>query len=132
MSKMKNIYTTDFESFARKAFRILKPGERLGDDPYLGYLCYVAEQIAKGLSPWTVINLPPGHLKTFLFSIAMVAWILMKNPTKSIMVVTNAQDLAEEITRSIRTILRSEWFRSLCNTRIDKERTSVGDFRTTD
>ena len=130
-SKLDSICRRDFESFMRKAFKELHPGKTLSFDPYLTYLCQVAERIATGERPRTVINLPPGHLKTFLFSTALVAWILMHDPTNRIMVVTNAQDLAEQITYSIRDILRSGWFKRLSNTRIKGDRKSASDFMTT-
>ena len=130
MSNLNSVFRTDFESFMRKCFRILNPGQKLGTDPYLGHLCYVAERIANGDERRVVVNLPPGHLKTFLFSIAMVAWILARDPTKRIIVVTNAQPLAEQITFSIREIMRSDWFSQLCDTRLLSKRESVGDFMT--
>jgi predicted phage terminase large subunit-like protein len=130
MSNLNSVFRTDFESFMRKCFRILNPGQKLGNDPYLSHLCYMAEQIANGNERRVVVNLPPGHLKTLLFSIAMVAWILARDPTKRIIVVTNAQPLAEQITFAIREIMRSAWFRELCETRLLSDRASVGDFMT--
>ena len=131
MSRLNAIYRTDFEAFMRKCFRFLNVGQRLGDDPYLVYLCYVAAQIAKGWIRRQVINLPPAHLKTFLFSIAMVAWILARDPTKRIMIVTNANALAEQITYAIRDIMRSGWFKELSDTRLAADWASAADFKTT-
>src|SRR4051794_14992316 len=121
----------DFTSFTRRCYRILFPGQKLDDSGYLEYLCYIAERIAKGENRRQVINLPPAHLKTFLFSIALVVWILARDATKRIMVMTNAQPLAEQITYAIREIMRSSWFKELSDTRLAPDRASAADFMTT-
>jgi hypothetical protein len=73
MTNLNAILRTDFGAFLDKCFRHLNPGEVLSDDDYLAYLCYIATLIATGENRRQIVNLPPAHLKTLLFSIAMVA-----------------------------------------------------------
>jgi predicted phage terminase large subunit-like protein len=130
MTNLNAILRTDFGAFLDKCFRHLNPGEVLSDDDYLTYLCYIATRIATGENRRQIVNLPPAHLKTLLFSIAMVAWILARDGTKRIMVVTNAQPLAQQITYAIREIMRSKWFKEMSDTRLSGDYFSAGDFMT--
>jgi hypothetical protein len=94
----------------RKAFYDDHNGEKLGKEPYIGHLCYHFELFTKGETKRLVVNLPPRHLKTFLGSICLTAWLLAHNPSARIMVVAFGDKLAEEITFRIRHILRSDWY----------------------
>jgi predicted phage terminase large subunit-like protein len=76
------------------------------------------------------VALPPRHLKTFLASVCLAAWILAHDPSARILIVSYGQELADKIAYDIRTILQSEWFRRLFRTRIN--RAKLNDLVTTD
>lgn len=59
-----NLIRDDFPSFVRKAFRYDHDGRKLGNEPYINYLCNELERVADGETRRLVINLPPRHLKT--------------------------------------------------------------------
>ena len=127
--EMKNVLRRDFLAFARKAILELS-GTKLGKDPYLEYLATELLEFVDGKRKRLLINLPPRHLKTYLCSVCLAAWKLAHEPKAKIMVVTYAEQLAENIAYNVRAILQSAWFKETFRTRIAKERSAVRDFAT--
>lgn len=118
------------ESFARMSFRHLHDGHELGDDPYCAYVC---RMLAKVRNPGAriVLNMPPRHLKTYLASIFLPAWLLAWNPAERIIIVTYSEQLALHIAYQVRKILQSRWYMAYFATRVADDRTRVADFATT-
>lgn len=128
--ELKALLRRDYLSFARKAILELE-GNRIGVEPYLKYLADGLKQFADGETPRLIVNLPPGHLKTWLGSICLAALMLAHDPSLKIMIVTHGEDLSKTIARNIRAILQSDWFRELFATRIKKDHAAITDFGTT-
>jgi predicted phage terminase large subunit-like protein len=126
-----DLIRNDLPSFVRKAFYYDHGGTKLGNEPYIDYLCFELNKVATGETRRLVINLPPRHLKTFLGAIYLPAWVLAHDPAAKIMIVTNNDKLTEYITYHIRRILRSPWFKKAFKTRLAEDRARVGDFATT-
>jgi predicted phage terminase large subunit-like protein len=127
MNNISQSIRTDFVAFVQRAFRQLK-GERLVMDPYIEYLC---ETIADR-SRRHIINLPPRHLKTTIGSICLSAWTLGRNPHTKVMVLAGSEELAEEISRPVRDLMRTEWFmKAFPTTRLSKSKSRKMDFATT-
>ena len=120
----------NFFSFAHKAVRELE-GTRLGDDQYLRYLARELSLVAEGKTRRLIVNLPPGHLKTWLASVCLSAWLLAHDPSLKIIIVTHAEHLSKTIARNIRSILQSSWFKEVFASRIKKGHAEVTDFGTT-
>ena len=116
-------------AFAIKAFAQLQPGKELVVHDYIKFLAYHLEAVATGKRRRVVITLPPRHLKTFLASICLPAWILAHDPSAKILLLSYGQELADKIAYSIREILRSAWFCRLFKARIAKR--VLTDFITT-
>src|ERR1700684_3684080 len=95
--KAAQLIRADYGSFVRRVFRYMHDGETLGEEPYIDYLCHELYMVADGKTNRLVINLPPRHLKTFLASICLAAWMLAKKPSTRIIVVTYNDKLAEKI-----------------------------------
>ena len=55
-----------------------------------------------------IINVPPRYLKSHLASVAFPAWCLGHKPSKQILCVSYAQDLADKLARDCRRIMTSE------------------------
>jgi hypothetical protein len=121
---------TNFLAFAMKAFNKLYQGEKLVAHNYVRLLASHLEQVAEGKSKRLVVTLPPRHLKTFLGSICLTAWILGKRPSAQILILSYGQEHADNIAHSIRGILKSGWYRQFFKTRIAKSK--LNDFHTTD
>jgi predicted phage terminase large subunit-like protein len=86
---------------------------------------------AAGKTTRTIVNLPPGTAKSFIFAVCLPAWTLAHDPSASIMVVEHSKKLAKDTTRRILKILTSKMFRRNFPTRIDERWKGAGDFGTT-
>ncbi len=130
MLTAKPLIRIDFGSFVRKAFRHAHDGEKLGDDPYIDFLCHELEQVARKKRRRMIVNLPPRHLKTFLGSVCLAAWILGRRPATRIMIVTYNEKLAEDIAYRVRDIMQTDWYERAFETRLAGDRNRVNDFVT--
>jgi predicted phage terminase large subunit-like protein len=119
----------NFLSFARKAIREHQ-GTKLGDDQYLQYLADELDQFAENKTHRLIVNLPPGHLKTWLASTCLTAWLLAYDPSLNVIIVTHAEHLSKKIARNIRSIVQSSWFKEVFASRIEKGHAEVTDFGT--
>ena len=129
-NELKAMYRNDFVAFARKAILALR-GSRVSHDRYLEYLANILMEFLAGVFKRLIINLPPRHLKTDFCSICLAAWILAHNPKAKIMILSCTEELAEKIARSIRAILKAEWFHEVFSIKIKKGHGKVTHFSTT-
>ncbi|MGP0092363.1 MAG: hypothetical protein ACLPKB_20745 [Xanthobacteraceae bacterium] len=131
-SEFQSLLRTNFQSFVRKAHAELNSGEKLGDEPYIDHICDGLVECGPRSGGRLVINLPPGHAKTFIITICFAAWTLAHHPSAKIIIVTCGEHLAKDIAYKVREILRQPWFKEIFDTRVAKDRSSVLDFATTD
>jgi hypothetical protein len=131
MNDHAKLFLRDFESFVRMAFRGANDGQELGDEPYIAYVCRrIAEATEDGAR--CVVNMPPRHLKTFIGSVCLSAWLLARNPAEKIIIVTYSEQLARDIAYGVRSILRTSWYKKFFpRTHLAEDRTRVSDFATT-
>ena len=130
MSEMTSILRKDFLAFARKAI-YENEGTKISRDRYLEVVATKLMEFAEGTTKRILVNLPPRHLKTQLGSVCLAAWILAHKPNTKIIVVAYSEELAEQIARSIRSILQAGWFKELFDTRIAKGHAKAKNFATT-
>jgi hypothetical protein len=126
-----SLIANDFPSFVRECHKICRGGQTLSNDPYLLHVFAMAEDIAAGHVNKAVVNMPPGTAKSFIFAVALPAWMLAHNPSTSVMIVEHSKKLARDTTRNIRRIMLSDSFRRNFKTRIDDGWKGAGDFGTT-
>lgn len=123
---------SDFSAFHHRAFLELNPGRKLAGKHFTSALCYAVAKFAETPGGRAIINVPPGHGKTLTATICLAAWLLAKDPSIKIMILSNSEDLAEMIARDIRKILRARWYREAFSfTRLAKGHESVRNFGTT-
>src|SRR5262249_29476400 len=103
----------DFPSFVMACHKICRDGETLNDDPYLKLAFSTAEDIAEGVVPRAIVNLPPGTAKSFIFAVCLPAWCLAHSAKTSVLVVEHSKKLAKDTTRNIWKILQSDLFRRI-------------------
>ena len=121
----------DVLTFANQAHVELY-GARLGEDWYLRLLAYDVERIVSGETNRYLANLPPGHGKTFFFSVVLAALVLGRNPSARILIVSYGEELATEICRKIRAILQASWYReTFPKTILAKDQKAARNFATT-
>lgn len=99
---------------------------------YLFAMCHALERAVDGDRQRLVISLPPRYLKSITASVALVAWLLGRDPALKIMVATYSAELAREHAQACRTIMESTWYQRLFpNTRLSQRTNRQLDFRTT-
>ncbi|THD61114.1 MAG: hypothetical protein E7813_22245 [Bradyrhizobium sp.] len=130
MINFQTLLQTDFLSFLQNAHHEVN-GSKLDNDPYLRLLADDVQGIADGTIRRYLCNLPPGHAKTFTFSVSLPAWILAHNPAAKILILSYGEDLAIPIARTIRNVVASQWFRrAYPATQLAKDHRAAGDFGT--
>lgn len=102
----------DFASFVGKAATSLVPG-KLAWNWHLDAICHALEQVRLGKTRRLIINLPPRSLKSVIASVAFPAFVLGHDPSKRIICVSYAQDLATKHSNDFRTLIGHGWYRSL-------------------
>jgi predicted phage terminase large subunit-like protein len=121
---------SNFELFARAAFRYLHDGRELGNEPYIEYLCV---RLARAVEPGarTVFNLAPRHLKTLLGAVFLPTWLLARDPTEKIIILAYSEQIARDSSYLVRKLLQWEFYQKNFSTRLAADRTRVWDFLTT-
>jgi predicted phage terminase large subunit-like protein len=124
-----NLIRSDFSAFVRHAFRMVH-GEKLGNQPYVDHLCYVISRLIEGAINRLLINLPPQHLKSFVGTICLAAYLLGKNPRLRIIVTAYNDPFAEALCGKIRSMMQSPWYQQAFTTRIKDGHSRANDFET--
>ena len=78
-----------------------------------------------------MVNLPPRHLKTFASSVCLPAYILARQPSAKVLVITYGENLAGDIAHGTRELMRTAWYNSAFSTRLAHNRNRVTDYATT-
>jgi phage terminase large subunit-like protein len=120
----------DYGTFVQLGHKILR-NQPLGNDRYLEYSYYIAQEFALGNRTRVIVNMPPGFGKTTIFSIDLIAWPLAHDPTLRIVFVAHDASLAREIASAVRKIMKSPEFQRIFSVRIEKGYDTADDFRTT-
>jgi phage terminase large subunit-like protein len=120
----------DYLAFVQLCHGILR-NSTLDEDKYLEYSCHIAQEFAEGSRTRVIVNMPPGFAKTTIFSICLIAWLFAHDPTLRIMLTTHDGPLAKEAAYAVRKIMKSEEYRRIFSTRIERGYDTVDDFRTT-
>jgi hypothetical protein len=113
------IFRQDFIAFFRKAYEILDPGDTLIWGWYLEAIARYLED-CRGKRARKIINAPPQSLKSFIVSVAWVAFILMRDPAHRFICCSYSGDLAAKFHAYCRRLMESDWYCNLCPTRLAK------------
>lgn len=103
----------NFYIFAKQAFVELHPGVQLDEAPYIEALAFAIQEVADGRNRRLNINVPPRHLKSFLVSVALPAWLMGRDPSFKTLFAAYGQDLADEHGRNFLKLVRTPFFRDL-------------------
>ena len=127
------ILRQDFLAFAKAAFALLNPTEILSHEWCLEAIARVLVS-NNGKRVRQIINAPPRCLKSFLVSVAWVAFKLGHEPTHKFICASYSQELAIPLSRECRRLMESDWYCSLFSTRLDTSTeheliTTQGGFR---
>ncbi|MEO8546918.1 MAG: hypothetical protein ABI422_00985, partial [Sphingomicrobium sp.] len=103
----------DFNVFVERVFHELEGSAPYLDNFHIAMVCAELEAVRAGELRRLAIALPPRSLKSIIVSIAFPAWLLGHNPENRIICASYGQQLAEDLARDCRQVMRSDWFRHL-------------------
>ena len=96
---------------------------------YVNFIVCYLEQFMRGDIKRLLVNLPGRHLKTFMCSVCLPAFMLGTDPTLKFLIVAHNEELAEDIVRQVREIMQSPWYRAVFKTRLDPRHSKKDDFK---
>lgn len=117
MTEIEYMYRMKFRCFVDFAFRELHPGEPFLDNWHVQLMADLLEFAWRSLDPATcrrmIFNLPPDSLKTVVCSIAFPAWVLGRDPQKSVLIVSETPQHALEIQDRCADLMSSKRYQSI-------------------
>jgi len=124
---VQHLLANDFPTFIRMCFKTLNPGSNFEDNWHILAIAWHLEQVRLGNIKRLIITMPPRSLKSISATVAFSAFIHGNDPTKHVISVSYGQDLSVKFQNDYRTILTSQWFKSIfpnckINPRKDTER----------
>src|SRR5215469_17940378 len=122
----------DFTTFAARCFCDLNPQTELALNWHIELIAAKLMAVRQGKIRRLIINLPPRSLKSLLASVAFPAWCLGHDHSAQLLCVSYAQDLADKLARDCRSIMTSQWYRRVFQTRLAPHRQALQEFITTD
>ena len=75
----------DFTTFAARCFHELNPQAELAMDWHIEVIAAALTAVPEGKIRRLIINLPPGHLKSLMASVAFPAWCLCHDPSAQLL-----------------------------------------------
>lgn len=104
---------SDLNAFIRQSFRELYPGKEFLENWHIDAITYCLQEAWEGRVPRLIINMPPRHLKSFIVSVVMPAFILGRDPTAKIICVSYSAELSKTLMLDFRKIIESPWYKKL-------------------
>jgi len=118
--------------FVEKVFETLHPGAPFHHNWHIDVMAWDLECMARGEFTRHIINLPPRHLKSVVVSVAFVAWMLGRDPSKKFICASYNKELADKLSRDTRTVMESDWYKRLFpSTRLDRRKQTEDQIHTT-
>lgn len=103
----------NFEMFGRKVFNHLNPGTEFQPNWHIKSIYWHLDQIRIATFNRLIITMPPRSGKSIAASVALPAFIHGHDPSRHIICVSYAQELATKLHNDYRSAIRSEWYRRL-------------------
>ena len=127
-----SILRTDFIAFVQKVFATVSPGDGFLPNWHIEAMCHELSKVMRGETRRLIISIPPRHLKSICTSVALPAWVLGHDPTRRIICVSYAQDLAVKHANDTRMVMSTDWYRRIFpGTRIDPAKNTETEVMTT-
>jgi predicted phage terminase large subunit-like protein len=129
---MNQLARTDFRFFLRKAAPWVIGGAPLEWNWHLDAIAHQLTRVESGDALRLLVTLPPRNLKSITISVAWVAWMLGRDPTRNFVCVSYSSELAAKLARDTLFIMQSAWYREIFpGTVISSKRSAAHDFETT-
>jgi predicted phage terminase large subunit-like protein len=122
----------DFLVFLKKVFETICPDRGLRANWLVEAMVCAAEGIMDGKTRRLIVNVPPRHLKSVIFSVALPAYLLGRDPTIRIICVSYSNELATKHAIDFRAVMNSQWYRrAFPKTRVSREKDTQHETMTT-
>jgi predicted phage terminase large subunit-like protein len=120
----------DFAAFARKAWTVLHPQNKLVWSWHYDYLCELLTLVRRRQLLRLIINVPPRTLKSTLVTILFPIWVWISEPEHNFLTASYSLDLSTEHSFKRRSLLKSSWFQGLWGDkfRLAADRNQVAQF----
>lgn len=105
-----------FSGFVKEAWPVIEPGTKLRWNWHMEAMCQHLEAITLGrLSPWLIINVPPGSSKSTVVSVLWQAWEWGPCGLRHHRFVSTSfeEGNVKRDTRKTRNLIASDWFQTL-------------------
>lgn len=120
-----------FVSFVAKVFETVSTEDVFVPNWHLEAIAWELEQIETGAERRLLVTMPPRHLKSIMISVAWVAWMLGRYPTKRFVCVSYSNELASDLAKMCKQVMQAQWYRELFPRTVLRGRAPDMDFRTT-
>jgi len=122
----------NFPAFVVKVFETVSQGDVFLPNWHLDAMSYAAELVIQGKTKRLITTVPPRHLKSIIFSVALPAFLLGQDPTKRVICVSYSNELAVKHANDFRAVINSDWYRRVFpRTRVSAERDNQNETMTT-
>jgi predicted phage terminase large subunit-like protein len=122
----------NFYPFVTKVFETVSPGDEFLPNWHIEAMVYAAECVIKGKTKRLIVTVPPRHLKSIIFSVALPAFLLGLDPTKRIICVSYSNELAVKHANDFRAVIGSEWYRRVFpQTKVSRDKDTQVETMTT-
>ena len=119
-------------AFTERCFNELMPSQTYLHNWHLEALAYHLGEVVAGRRQRLLITLPPRSLKSLFASVALPAFALGHDPTRKLVCVSYAGELAVAHANSFRAIVNTGWYRDLFpGMRVDPRKDTETEVRTT-
>jgi predicted phage terminase large subunit-like protein len=122
----------EFPAFVMKVFETVSPGDVFLSNWHIDAMTHAAELVIDGKIKRLITTVPPRHLKSIIFSVALPAFLLGHDPTKRVICVSYSNDLAVKHANDFRAIISSDWYRRIFpKTKVSREKDTQYETMTT-
>jgi predicted phage terminase large subunit-like protein len=126
------LYRVDFPSFVGKCVHSLNPGSPFLMNWHIEAIAYYLQQVRLGRIRRLIINMAPRALKSVMSSVAFPAFVLGHDPSKRLIAVSYAAEVAVKHSNDFRAILNSSWYqRVFPRTRVSRLKNTEFELVTT-
>ena len=115
----RQIFTDSYFEFFRWVFSVLFPNEKYEDAPHIRYLCDLyqveVERIIRKEERTTdlIINVPPRTSKSLITSVALLAWMWIKQASLPMIAISFDEDLSLLNAQLSKDIIKSDEYQEL-------------------
>lgn len=103
-----------FREFVREAWAIIDPDPLIWNW-HLDAICMHLQAVAEGRIKRLLVNMPPGHGKSKLFSVLWPAWMWLRRPGWRLLSTAYSSSLSTRDAVASRRLIKSPWYQEMFN-----------------